>query len=155
MLKTSKANHEIKFFERSLINEEIDLCYENGKTQIKPEDTQVSVKVRCNHRPGCQKVHNTQGMYAILVKKKISTSFCTKIKKNYPEIKIESQKTCMYVYAPYTCTAVTTGVIKGFELPCGCEQLTLGPLEEQPVFLKVVSSLQPQSTQFLTKKSKA
>ena len=28
-----------------------------------------------------------------------------------------------------------TGVTEGCELPCGCSELNLGPLEEQPVLL--------------------
>ena len=33
----------------------------------------------------------------------------------------------------------------GCELPCGCWQLDLGPLQEQPVLLTTESSLQPHS----------
>jgi hypothetical protein len=34
------------------------------------------------------------------------------------------------------------GVIDGYELPCGCWELNLNPLEEQPVLLTTESSLQ-------------
>jgi hypothetical protein len=33
-------------------------------------------------------------------------------------------------------------VIKGYELPCGCLKLNLGPLEDQQVLLTTESSLQ-------------
>jgi hypothetical protein len=36
-----------------------------------------------------------------------------------------------------------TGVIDSCEQPCGCWDLNLGPLEEQPVLLTAKSSLQP------------
>jgi hypothetical protein len=35
------------------------------------------------------------------------------------------------------------GVIDNCELPCGCWELNLGPLEEQPVLLIAELSLQP------------
>jgi len=34
------------------------------------------------------------------------------------------------------------GVTDGYELPCGCWELNLGPLEEQPVLLTAEPSLQ-------------
>jgi hypothetical protein len=34
-----------------------------------------------------------------------------------------------------------TGVFKGCELPCGCWESNLSPLEEQPVFLPTEPSL--------------
>ena len=36
-----------------------------------------------------------------------------------------------------------TGVIDGCETPCGCWELNLGPLQEQPVLLTAEPSLQP------------
>ena len=35
------------------------------------------------------------------------------------------------------------GVTDSFELPCGCWELNLGPLEEQPVLIDAEQSLQP------------
>jgi hypothetical protein len=36
-----------------------------------------------------------------------------------------------------------TGVTHGLEPPCGCWELNLGPLQEQPVLLTTEPSLQP------------
>lgn len=37
-----------------------------------------------------------------------------------------------------------TGLSDGFKQPCGCWELNLAPLEEQPVFLTIKSTLQLQ-----------
>jgi hypothetical protein len=44
-----------------------------------------------------------------------------------------------------------TRVTDSCELPCGCWELNLGLLEEQPVHLTIEPSLQPNYTFFLSK----
>lgn len=57
---------------------------------------------------------------------------------------------CMNVWASFTCLvpqegigSPKTGTKDGCELPGGVETLTPGLLEEQPVLLRAVPSLQP------------
>lgn len=60
----------------------------------------------------------------------------------------------IYVYIPHMCLVCTetrehfvspgTGVIHGFELPCGCWEPNLGSLEEDPVLSPTEPSLEPQ-----------
>ena len=43
----------------------------------------------------------------------------------------------------------SVNITDGCEPPYGCWELNLGPLEEQPVFLTAMSSLQPPHFQIL------
>jgi hypothetical protein len=45
-----------------------------------------------------------------------------------------------------------TGVTNGFELPCGCWESNLGPLEEQPMLVTTEPSLHPRSSTFKVNK---
>lgn len=42
-----------------------------------------------------------------------------------------------------------TGIVDSCELPCGCWELNLSPLEEQPVLLTVEQSLESHGHPFL------
>lgn len=42
---------------------------------------------------------------------------------------------CLHIYVCEGANSPGTGITESSELPCGCWQLKLGPLEEQPVFL--------------------
>lgn len=52
---------------------------------------------------------------------------------------------CMYFCTPEEgIGSHGTTLIDGYELPCGCQELDSGPLEEQPVLLNTESSLWPR-----------
>jgi hypothetical protein len=50
---------------------------------------------------------------------------------------------CLHVYLCEGVRSPVTGVTDSCELPCGCWELSLGPLEDQPVPLTTEPSLQP------------
>jgi hypothetical protein len=65
-------------------------------------------------------------------------SVCLCAQRGQKREKKEKKKTNEDVKSP------GTGVIDNYELSCGCWELNLSPLEEQPALLTTEPSLQPQ-----------
>ena len=56
---------------------------------------------------------------------------------------------CLHVYLCEGIRSPGTGIIDSYELPCGCWELKLGPLEEKPVLFTAEPSLQLPKMIFL------